>query len=327
MTNENDKLVVAYYANEKAAEAAAKDLKDWDDGNKDVKLGAIGIITLNKKNGEVEVKEIGQRNTKKGALWGTAIGAAAGILSAGIALIPGMIAGAAIGGGAGALDHKSLGMTDADVKSLADHLKNGGAALGVMVDDYEIAATKAKMVEEGGKIDHYDLADDATKHVTLLAEAQKSASEAVEEAAAETADTATDIAAAIAAATGLAYVDAGRLNKAGVAKVSALLEQGATPQGRAELAATTGLDEETILAAVKKLDLMRVKGIGGVYADLLHAAGVETIPDLARRNPENLATKLAEVNDTTSITEELPSADVVSDWVKQAKDLPRVIEY
>jgi uncharacterized membrane protein len=327
MTNENDKLVVAYYTNEAAAHAAADDLKDWDDANDEIKLGAIGIITLNRDNGEVEVKEIGQRTTKKGALWGTAIGATAGILSAGIALIPGMIAGAAIGGGVGALNHKSLGMTDQDVQELAEHLKHGGAALGVMCDDFEVAATKARMVQEGGKIGQYDLADDASKHVTLLAEAQKSASDAVEEAAAETADAATDIAGAIAAATGLAYVDAGRLNKAGVAKVSDLLEQGATPQGRAELATATGLDEETVLLAVKRLDLMRINGVNVVYSALLHKAGVETVPDLARRNATNLTNKLPEVNETVNIADKLPSEVMVVGWIDQAKDLPRVIEY
>ena len=327
MTNKNDKLVVAYYVNEAAAHAAAEDLKDWDDANDDIKLGAIGIITLNRDNGEIEVKEIGQRNTKKGALWGTAIGAAAGILTAGIALIPGMIAGAALGGGIGALDHKSLGMTDEDVNELADHLKNGGAALGVMCDDFEVAATKAKMVEEGGKTGDYALEEEAAAAVVTVAEAQRSASDAVEEAVAETVEAVTDVPAAIAAATGLAAADAGKLHEAGIEKASSLLEQGATPQGRTELANETGLDVDTVFLAVKKLDLMRVKGIGIVYANLLHEATVETVPDLARRNGANLTVKLAEVNETAQIAEELPSEVMVIGWIDQAKDLPRVIEY
>lgn len=345
MANDNDRLVVAYYANAAAAEAAAEALKDWDKADDDIKLGAIGIITLNPDNGEIEVNEIGQRNTKKGALWGTAIGAGLGILTAGIALIPGLIIGAALGGGIGALDHKSLGMSDEDVKNLADHLKNGGAALGVMCDDFEVAATNAKLVEEGGRTESYEVAQEAAEAVTEAAVAQKEASAAVEEAVAEAADSVSEATravgveldyedaeqaaavGAIAAATGLAARDADKLNRVGVDKSSALLEQGATPAGRTELATETGIDEETILVAVKKLDLMRVKGVGVVYASLLQLSGVETVPDLARRNSSNLTSKMGEVNEIENVAEELPTEAMVTDWVGQAKDLPRMITY
>ncbi len=343
--NKNDKLVVAYYVNAAAAEAAADDLKQWDDDNKDVKLGAIGIITIDEHSGEVRVDEIGQRNTKKGALWGTAIGAGLGILTAGIALIPGMIIGAALGAGAGALDHKSLGMSDEDVHDLAAHLKGGGAALGVMCDDFEMAAVSAKMAEVGGKTGEYVLEAEAATAVDVYVEAQKSASSAVDAAVDEAAgavaeakravsvdlpdvDEATAAAvSSVAAATGLGAVQAAKLNSAGVEKASALLEQGASPAGRKALAEASGIDEEAILVAVKRMDLMRVNGVGVVYATLLNVSGVETVPDLARRNAANLAEKMAEVNETAAVAEDLPSEEMVTDWVGQAKDLPRVIEY
>jgi predicted flap endonuclease-1-like 5' DNA nuclease len=94
-----------------------------------------------------------------------------------------------------------------------------------------------------------------------------------------------------------------------------------------ELAEETGIAEESILTAVKKMDLMRIDGVGQVYAELLHASGVETVPDLARRNASNLAAKMVEVNEKEEIAEALPSEEEVAGWIGQANDLPRVIEY
>lgn len=345
MANKNDQMVVAYYDNAYAAEAAAEALKKWDKANDDIKLGAIGIITLNRENGEIEVKEIGERNTKKGALWGTAIGAGLGILTAGLALIPGLIIGAAVGAGAGAMDHKSLGMSDADRDALAEHLKHGGAALGVMCDDFEVEETAGKLAEEGGKTAEYVLEAEAATAVQVFAEAQKAATDAVDEAVDEVQETveeakrslsvevpdldeaAAGAVGAISAALGVSAVKANKLYEAGVEKASSLLEQGATPEGRRELAQSSGLSEEEVLVAVKRTDLMRIKGVGVVYAKLLHVSGVETVPDLARRNAANLAQKMAEVNDEEKVAEEVPSEDMVADWVSQAEDLPRVITY
>lgn len=302
--NNNDRLVIAYYVNSAAAKAAAEDLKDWDKDNDDVKLGAIGIITVNPGNGEVEVDEIGARHTKRGAAWGTAIGAGLGILTAGIALIPGMLVGAAVGGGLGHFNHKSLGMTDADVAKLADHLKLGGAALGVMCDDFEVAATTAKMVQEGGTTEYYELVDDA---VDAVADAVK---EVQEEEVAE-----------------VEIITLAALLDAEEDPGPSLLELGATAHGRAELGDATGLDEHTIMAAVEKQNLMRIDGVGIVYADLLHASGVASVPDLARRNPANLTVKMTAVNASEEITEDMPGEEQVADWVKQAGELPAAVEH
>ena len=320
--NKNDKLVVAYYYNAEAAREAAEDLKKWDADNDEVKLGAIGVITIDPTNGKVVVEEIGERNTKKGALWGTAIGAGLGILTAGIALIPGMIIGAAIGAGVGALDHKSLGMTDEDVHDLAEHLKHGGAALGVMCDGFEVAATKAKMLAEGGRADAYDIEKEAARTVEVMARAQQDASAAVN---ANVGDS--DATAVVLGALGATEAEIAVLSASGADKASALLEMGATPAGRKDLADETGIAEETILTGVKKMDLMRIDGVGPAYAELLQQSGVETVPDLARRNAANLSAKMAEVNSAKQIVETLPGEAEVTGWVAQAQDLPRVIEY
>jgi predicted flap endonuclease-1-like 5' DNA nuclease len=345
MANKNNNLVVAYYVNDAAAEAAAEDLKRWDKANDAVKLGAIGILTLNRNNGELEVKEIGQRDTKKGALWGAAIGTAAGILTAGVALIPGLILGTAGGGALGALNHKSLGMTDADRSTMADNLRNGGAALAVMADDFEVADTKAEMIRLGGVASTFKVPAETADILTATAEAQASAGAAIDEAVsnvgegvegvtrsatAGVSDIATGVAGAagsLAAIGGLSVDEAQKLFDSGVQKASALLARGATPAGRAALAKETGLSEAAILASVKRLDLMRLKGVGAKYAGLLLASGVDTVPELATRNAANLVSKMGEVNALQSLVSDLPSVDVVSGWVAQAKELPKMITY
>ncbi|MDY7080564.1 MAG: DUF4332 domain-containing protein [Chloroflexota bacterium] len=124
---------------------------------------------------------------------------------------------------------------------------------------------------------------------------------------------------------GEAYAE--KLQGAGVATTEALLKQGATPKGRQEIAEKSGVGDKLILKWVNRADLFRVKGIGEEYADLLEVAGVDTIPDLARRNPENLYQKMIEINQEKKLVRKLPSQPQVSDWIEQAKSLPRVVTY
>jgi len=121
------------------------------------------------------------------------------------------------------------------------------------------------------------------------------------------------------------YAD--KLREAGVTSTDKLLELGSTPKGRAELAEKTGISEKLILEWVNHVDLFRIKGVGQEYADLLEEAGVDTVPELAQRNAENLYAKMAEVNEAKKLVRVLPTQEDVSDWVAQAKQLPRVIQY
>lgn len=118
-----------------------------------------------------------------------------------------------------------------------------------------------------------------------------------------------------------------RLEEVGITTVEALLERGATPQGRAELAEKTGISPTLILKWVNRADLFRITGIGEEYADLLEAAGVDTVPELAQRNPDNLYEKLVAVNEEKKLVRRLPSRDDVRNWIEQAKTLPRVVTY
>jgi len=102
---------------------------------------------------------------------------------------------------------------------------------------------------------------------------------------------------------------------------------GADPAGRKELAALCGCDVKIILDLCNRADLARIKGISGVYSDLLEAAGVDTVKELATRRPDNLHVKLKETNDRKKLTQRPPTLDQVEDWVDQAKALPKMLRY
>ncbi len=118
-----------------------------------------------------------------------------------------------------------------------------------------------------------------------------------------------------------------KLNAAGIVVVLDLLKRGATRKGRAELVEATGIASGLIMKWVNHADLFRVKGVSKQFAELLEAAGVDTVPELAQRNPVNLFTRLGEVNAEKKLTGRSPHQGEVESWVSQAKTLPRIIEY
>ena len=126
---------------------------------------------------------------------------------------------------------------------------------------------------------------------------------------------------------GIGPAFAEKLRAADVSSIDALLEKGATPEGRSALVEQTGIDAVRVLRWVNHADLIRVVGIGPEYAELLEAAGVDSVPELAQRNVENLVTALTETNDARSLVRQVPSAAEVADWIEQAKALPRVVAH
>jgi predicted flap endonuclease-1-like 5' DNA nuclease len=133
--------------------------------------------------------------------------------------------------------------------------------------------------------------------------------------------------ASIAEIEGIGPAYAAKLKDAGVSTTDQLLDKGAAPKGREELAASTGISAKLLLEWVNHIDLERIKGIGWEYADLLEAAGVDTVPELAQRNADNLQAKLSEINAAKEIVRRLPTAGQVSAWVEEAKTLPRIVTY
>lgn len=118
-----------------------------------------------------------------------------------------------------------------------------------------------------------------------------------------------------------------KLKEAGIRSTEALLKAGATPKGREELAAKTGIGEKLILEWVNHVDLFRIRGVASEYSDLLEEAGVDTVVELAQRVPANLFAKMAEVNAAKKLVRKMPTEKQVADWVAQAKKLPRAVTY
>lgn len=126
---------------------------------------------------------------------------------------------------------------------------------------------------------------------------------------------------------GIGPAYAKKLEKAGIRTTDALLKAGASAKGRKELATETGISETLILEWVNLADLYRISGIGSEYADLLEEAGVDTVAELAKRVPANLYQKMVEVNQAKNLVNRMPGLSQVTDWIEQAKKLPKVVTY
>ena len=90
-------------------------------------------------------------------------------------------------------------------------------------------------------------------------------------------------------------------------------------KGRKASADATGISESHLLKWANMADLMRLKGVGKQYAEMLEHAGVDTVKELRTRNADNLAAKLKEVNDAKKLAKATPTLTHVTDWITQAK--------
>jgi predicted flap endonuclease-1-like 5' DNA nuclease len=126
---------------------------------------------------------------------------------------------------------------------------------------------------------------------------------------------------------GIGEVYAAKLRDAGISSVEDLLATCAAKIDRAEIAESTGISEKLILKWANYADLARIKGIAGQYAELLEAAGVDTVPELAQRNPENLMAKMIETNEAKKLVRKVPTVKQLGEWIACAKELPRILNY
>lgn len=126
---------------------------------------------------------------------------------------------------------------------------------------------------------------------------------------------------------GIGPAFATKLRKSKVRTTEALLKKGATRGDRKRLALASGLTEQQILEWVNRADLMRVKGIGEEYSDLLEAAGVDTVKELKMRKPGVLHAKLVEINTQKRLVRRLPTEAMVASWVAAAAKLPAIVTY
>ena len=120
-----------------------------------------------------------------------------------------------------------------------------------------------------------------------------------------------------------------KLVAAGIKTTDDLLEKCGAKKGRKELAEETGISETLILTWTNHADLFRINGVAGQFAELLEAAGVDTVKELQHRNAENLFAKMTEVNEAggKKITGRVPSASELQKMIDQAKQLPPKMTY
>ena len=144
-------------------------------------------------------------------------------------------------------------------------------------------------------------------------------------------NTLTDVAARF--PTDLEYIEgvgpayAEKLKEIGINTPEQLLQWGANPRGRQAIAERSEISAKLILKWINHIDLYRVKGIGSEYAELLEQSGVDTVVELATRNPANLYQTLVAVNESKKLVRKLPVLAQVEDWVLQAQELPRILTY
>ena len=126
---------------------------------------------------------------------------------------------------------------------------------------------------------------------------------------------------------GIGPVYGEKLEAAEIKTVEQLLEACCKPAGRKALAEKTGIAEKLILTWTNHADLMRINGVGPQFAELLEAAGVDTVKELATRRADNLAAKMLEVNEQKHLTKVVPTEKMLQDMIDQAKNLPAVVTY
>ncbi len=120
---------------------------------------------------------------------------------------------------------------------------------------------------------------------------------------------------------GIDHKQATKLRKAGVRTSKGLIDAASTRRGRTELAKSTSLAPKDLQLWVHHADLLRVRGVGAEYAELLVAAGVDTIRDLRRRNPTALLAKIIGLNGSERVVNRLPTEAMVEGWIGAAGDL------
>lgn len=126
---------------------------------------------------------------------------------------------------------------------------------------------------------------------------------------------------------GIGETYAAKLQEAGIKTTEDLLKVAATPAGRKKLAEETGISGKLILKWTNHADLFRIKGVAGQFAELLEAAGVDTVKEFRHRVAANLQPKMVEVNEAKNLCNRVPSVSEIEKMIEQAKELEPIITY
>jgi tetratricopeptide (TPR) repeat protein len=104
------------------------------------------------------------------------------------------------------------------------------------------------------------------------------------------------------------------------------LLRGQNPTMRTQLSRKLNIPLDALLYWLNLSDLMRIPEINIHAAVLLEEVGVDTIPELAQRNEQNLFSALEKANNKKQSIDEL-TLEKVKKWIEQAKTLERTIFY
>lgn len=126
---------------------------------------------------------------------------------------------------------------------------------------------------------------------------------------------------------GIGEAYAAKLQAAGIKTTDDLLEKCASKKGRTEVAEQTGISEKLILKWTNHADLFRIKGIAGQFAELLEAAGVDTVKEFRHRVAANLQPKLLEVNEEKHLCGRVPAVGELEKMIEEAKTLEPKVTY
>ena len=117
------------------------------------------------------------------------------------------------------------------------------------------------------------------------------------------------------------------LAKGGIQTTDDLLERCCDKKGRESIASLTKISESDLLKFTNMADLMRIKGVGEEYSELLEAAGVDTVKELRNRRADNLTAKMTEVNEAKKLVRSLPAEKTVQGWIDHAKTLDPLVTH
>lgn len=126
---------------------------------------------------------------------------------------------------------------------------------------------------------------------------------------------------------GIGEVYGKKLNEIGIKTTDDILAKCATPKGRKDVAEASGISDKLILKWANHSDLMRINGVAGQFAELLEAAGVDTVKELKHRVPANLKAKMDEVNAEKNLVNRVPNLPEVEKMIAEAKELEPILTY
>lgn len=161
-------VVLAIFPDEAAADAAVEGLKAREKAGSE-KLDAIGVLVLD-ENGNVKDQKLGKKTIGKGAGIGLALAMVTPV---------GLAAGIVAGGVLGAMHKKGLGLTDDNREQLGLALKDGKAAVGVLVESHDSEAVYATLTELGGTVQLLAMSEEALAEAAMVYPSEAGGDEAV----------------------------------------------------------------------------------------------------------------------------------------------------